>query len=71
MIIAGTVGVLYGLISGFIGGWLDSAMMRFVDALLGIPFIILVVSISGIIGAGLATLILILGLTGWVSLRPG
>ncbi|MBK8021193.1 MAG: ABC transporter permease [Chloroflexi bacterium] len=67
VIIAGTVGVLYGLISGFIGGWLDSAMMRFVDALLGIPFIILVVSISGIIGAGLATLILILGLTGWVT----
>jgi peptide/nickel transport system permease protein len=67
VLIAGTVGVIYGLIAGFIGGWLDSLLMRFVDALLGIPFIILVVSISGIVGAGLGTLILILGLTGWVT----
>lgn len=66
-IIAGTVGVLYGLIAGFVGGWLDSLLMRLVDALLGIPFIILVVSISGIVGAGLTTVILILGLTGWVT----
>jgi peptide/nickel transport system permease protein len=66
-LIAGTVGVIYGLIAGFVGGWLDSVLMRFVDALLGIPFIILVVSISGIVGAGLGTLILILGLTGWVT----
>ncbi len=66
-LISGTVGVLYGLIAGFVGGWLDSLMMRIVDALLGIPFIILVVSISGIVGAGLTTVILILGLTGWVT----
>lgn len=66
-VIAGTIGVLYGLVAGFVGGWLDAILMRITDALLGIPFIILVVSISGIIGAGLGTLILILGLTGWVT----
>ena len=42
-------------------------MMRIVDALLAIPFIILVVAISGVVGGGLTTLILILGLTGWVT----
>lgn len=67
VLIAGTIGVLYGVISGFLGGWVDSVLMRFVDALLSIPFIVLVVAISGIIGAGLTTLILILGLTGWVT----
>jgi peptide/nickel transport system permease protein len=67
VLIAGTIGVLYGLVSGFVGGLLDTLLMRFADALLGIPFIILVVSISGIVGAGLTTLILILGLTGWVT----
>lgn len=67
VIIAGTIGVLYGLIAGFYGGRLDNIMMRLVDALLSIPFIILVVAISGIMGAGLLTLILILGLTGWVT----
>lgn len=67
VIIAGTIGVLYGLVSGFVGGWVDALLMRIADALLAIPFIILVVAISGVVGAGLTTLILILGLTGWVS----
>ncbi len=67
VLIAGTIGVLYGVMAGFLGGWVDSILMRFVDALLSIPFIVLVVAISGIIGAGLTTLILILGLTGWVT----
>ena len=67
VLISGTIGVLYGLVSGFIGGRLDSLMMRIVDGLLAVPFIILVVAISGVVGAGLGTLILILGLTGWVT----
>jgi peptide/nickel transport system permease protein len=67
VIIAGTLGVVVGLVSGFFGGWIDSLLMRIADGLLSIPFIILVVAISGILSAGLGTLILILGLTGWVT----
>ncbi|MEM7117909.1 MAG: ABC transporter permease [Chloroflexota bacterium] len=67
VLIAGTIGVIYGMIAGFFGGFIDTVLMRIVDALLGIPFIVLVVAISGVIGAGLTTLILILGLTGWVT----
>ena len=59
--------MLYGLISGFVGGRVDSVLMRIVDGLLSVPFIILVVAISGVVGGGLGTLILILGLTGWVT----
>lgn len=65
--IAGTIGVLYGLVSGFLGGWVDTVLMRFADAFLGIPYIVLVVAVSGVLGAGLTTLILILGFTGWVT----
>ena len=67
VLISGTLGVIYGLISGFIGGILDSVLMRIVDGLLAIPFIILVIAISGVVGAGLSTLILILGFTGWTT----
>ena len=67
VLISGTIGVIYGLISGFIGGILDSVLMRIVDGLLSIPFIILVIAISGVVGAGLSTLILILGFTGWIT----
>lgn len=65
--IAGTIGVFIGLVAGFYGGWIDNLLMRLVDGLLSIPFIILVVAISGILSPGLGTLILILGLTGWVT----
>lgn len=67
VLISGTIGVIYGLISGFVGGMVDSVLMRFVDGLLAIPFIILVIAISGVVGAGLSTLILILGFTGWIT----
>ena len=67
VLIAGTIGVTYGMVSGFIGGLVDTVMMRIVDAILSIPFIVLVVAISGVVGAGLGTLILILGCTGWVT----
>ena len=67
VLISGTLGVIYGLISGFIGGPVDSILMRIVDGLLAIPFIILVIAISGVVGAGLSTLILILGFTGWTT----
>ena len=67
VLIAGTLGVIYGLVSGFVGGLVDSVLMRIVDGLLAIPFIILVIAISGVVGAGLSTLILILGFTGWTT----
>ena len=67
VMIAGTIGVLYGLTSGFLGGRVDGFMMRICDAMLSIPFVIRVVAISGIVGPGLVTLILILGLSGWVT----
>lgn len=67
VLIAGTIGVILGLIAGFFGGWVDNLVMRLADGLLSIPFIILVVAISGILSAGLTTLILILGLTSWVT----
>jgi peptide/nickel transport system permease protein len=66
VLIAGSVGVVLGLVSGFFGGWVDNVTMRLADGLLSIPFIILVVAISGVLSPGLTTLIFILGLTGWV-----
>jgi peptide/nickel transport system permease protein len=67
VIIAGVVGVAYGLTAGFFGGWIDDLLMRFADAFLAIPFIVLVVAAAGVLGPSLFTLILILGLTRWVT----
>ena len=65
--IAGTIGVIYGLLSGFFGGILDSILMRVVDGINSMPFILRVIAISGVVGAGLTTLIVILGVTGWTT----
>jgi len=65
--ISGTIGVLLGVLAGFGGGWIDVVVMRVADALLGIPFIILAIAISGAVGPGLFTLIFLLGFTGWES----
>ena len=67
VVIAGLIGVSYGLVSGFSGGLVDNFMMRIADAFLAIPFIVLVVAVSGVVGAGLMTLIFILGVTSWVT----
>lgn len=67
VLIAGTIGVIVGLMAGFFGGWVDNVLMRLADGLLSIPFIILVVAVSGVLSPGLGTLMLILGLTGWVT----
>lgn len=66
-LIAGSIGVSYGLTAGFVGGVAETFLMRIADGFLGIPYIVLVVAVSGVVGAGLSTLILILGFTGWVT----
>jgi oligopeptide transport system permease protein len=44
------IGVSYGAISGYVGGWVDDAMMRLVDILYSIPFIFVVIFIITILG---------------------
>ena len=37
------IGVSYGAVSGYVGGWLDNAMMRIVDILYSVPFVFIVI----------------------------
>jgi len=62
------VGVLYGGISGYFGGIVDDVMMRFVEILVGIPYMIVVIIVSLVLGKGLGPLIIALCLTSWTGL---
>lgn len=64
--LSGTIGLAVGVIAGYVGGWVDSVLMRLVDALLAIPSILLIMVVMGVMDAGVATLIVVLGLTSWV-----
>lgn len=44
------IGVTYGAVSGYFGGWVDDAMMRFVDVLYSVPFIFVVIFLLTILG---------------------
>jgi oligopeptide transport system permease protein len=48
-VVALTIGVSYGAIAGFFGGWLDDVMMRFVDVLYAIPFIFFVIVLMTVV----------------------
>jgi peptide/nickel transport system permease protein len=50
--IGGIVGVSSGLVAGYQGGWLDSAIMRLWDTLLAFPAILLGIAVASILGPG-------------------
>ena len=61
------VAVLVGGISGFIGGKLDLAVQRFVDAWMAFPGLLLLLTIMSIVGPGLLQIIVVLGIAGGVG----
>ena len=61
------VAVLIGGISGFIGGKLDLAAQRFVDAWMAFPGLLLLLTIMSIVGKGLFQIIVVLGVAGGIS----
>lgn len=50
--ISGTAGVLLGLTAGFLGGWIDELIMRFMDILFAFPAVLLAITIMAILGRG-------------------
>jgi peptide/nickel transport system permease protein len=62
------IGTAFGAVAGFFGGIVDTLMMRFVDIFLSIPYVILAVSIATVFGRSVNSLIVVLGLTGWLSI---
>jgi peptide/nickel transport system permease protein len=64
--IAIVIGVLWGAIAGFVGGWLDQLMMRIVDSLLAIPTLFLLLVLAAMYPASLIMLIIIVGLVAWL-----
>jgi len=67
VLLAGVVGVGLGLVSGWYRGWLDDLLMRVGDVQLAFPVLVLAVGVLAVLGASLLNLILVLGVTGWIT----
>lgn len=63
-----TIGVIYGGIAGYVGGKTDEVMMRFVDILYGLPYLLVVILLMVVMGPGLLTIIVALTATGWIGM---
>jgi peptide/nickel transport system permease protein len=64
---AGTIGVSLGLLAGFGGGVLDRVVTWFADVQMALPFVIVAVAITVVLGNGVSNVVLALALTGWVG----
>ena len=66
--IAIPIGVTLGALAGYFGGWVDEVIVWFYTTVSSIPGIMLLMSIAFILGRGITTVYIALGLTSWVGL---
>lgn len=62
------IGVVYGGISGYLGGFVDNIMMRVIEVINGIPFLIIVILLMMIMPPGVLAIIVAYAATGWTSM---
>ena len=67
VLISGLIGVALGVLGGYYGGWLDDVLMRAGDVQLAFPVLLLGVALLSVLGPGLANLILVLVVSGWIT----
>ncbi len=67
VLVGGAIGSALRIVSGFRGGWADSIIMTLADAQLAFPFILLAIGIIAVLGPSFPTLVVVIGLSGWVS----
>ena len=68
LLVTTTIGVFYGTFSAFMGGRIDNVMMRFVDILYSIPYLILVILLVAFLGRSILLLFIAIGCVSWLTL---
>ncbi len=62
------IGVVLGALAGYFGGWVDDLIVWFYTTISSIPNIMLLIAVTFILGKGLASMYIALGVTAWVGL---
>ena len=63
--LAGSVGTFVGLVAGYVGGWVDEALMRLTDVFFAFPALILAMAISGALGPSLTNAMIAIAIVSW------
>ena len=67
VVVGGLLGSAAGILAGFNRGRMDAIIMTVADAQLAFPFILLAIGIIAVLGPSFPTLVVVIGLSGWVS----
>jgi ABC-type dipeptide/oligopeptide/nickel transport system permease subunit len=67
VLVASFIGIFLGLISGYYGGRLDNFIMRIADIFMAYPFMLLTISVIAVLGPSIFNLIIVLGISDWVT----
>ena len=65
--IAAGIGTTIGVLAGYVGGWVDTVLMRLVDIVLSFPVILLLLVVAFLVGPGLVTMMLMIGAVFWAQ----
>jgi peptide/nickel transport system permease protein len=63
-----TAGTALGAAAGYYGGWVDSVLMRFTDAVLCVPILFVLIALAVFFGPSVGTLIVVIGALSWMDL---
>ncbi|TWP34977.1 ABC transporter permease [Leekyejoonella antrihumi] len=61
------IGLVFGIVTGYFGGWIDTIMMRIADIVTAFPFFILVISLVFILGNGAWSIFVAITCVSWVA----
>ena len=64
-LVAGGIGTAMGILSGYVGGWVDQIIMRVTDAWLALPAIVFAIFLAAMVGPSMWNIIVILGAVYW------
>jgi len=65
VLVAGVVGTLLGILSGYIGGWVDQVIMRITDTWLALPALTFAIFLAAVVGPSEMNIVIILALVYW------
>src|SRR6185312_9419557 len=64
-IVVGGIGTALGILSGYLGGWVDQVIMRITDAWLALPALVFAIFLATVVGPSMWNIVIILGLVYW------
>ena len=65
VIVAGAIGTALGILSGYLGGWVDQVIMRITDTWLALPALTFAIFLAAIVGPSEMNIVIILGAVYW------